>query len=177
MEQKEMKNKAVFILSIFLGHSKHRVLHEFIMSRSICTVIDFCHFRLHPRFFVTRQQLKNEKANGSWDLTKAMGQPRCNALWQDPMIEPVWGFGGWPHPEHQLRAGPAGAACRSSPKHEVISLGPSYWLLPELGVTLVPQLRLQVLGKLTALRHHGPAPLHPHQLLHLLITYMELVFS
>lgn len=48
MEQEEVKNKAVFILSIFLGHSKCRVLHEFLMSRSICIVIDFCHFRLHP---------------------------------------------------------------------------------------------------------------------------------
>lgn len=65
MEQEEVKNKAVFILSIFLGRRKHRVLHEFIMSRSICTVIDFRHFRLHPCCFVTRQQLKNEKASGS----------------------------------------------------------------------------------------------------------------
>lgn len=65
MEQEEMKNKAVFILSLFLGHSKPGILCEFVMSRSICTVIDFCHFRLHPRGSVTRQQLKNEKASGS----------------------------------------------------------------------------------------------------------------
>lgn len=64
MEREEMKNKPVFILSIFLGHSKHPVLLEFIMSRSICTVIDFCHFRLHPWCSVTRQQLKNEPAGG-----------------------------------------------------------------------------------------------------------------
>lgn len=80
-----------------------------------------------PSYFVTPQQLKNEKASGKWGQSEQRdslgGMTIARVQWLDRA-----GTCSWSPPERQLRTGSAGATHRSSQKQEAVFLGPSYRL-------------------------------------------------